>query len=214
MSELRKTDGDGLFFVTLTIAGWVDVFTRPVYVEELLKNLRFCQEERGLELYAYVIMSSHLHLIARRNDGDLTELLGRFKSTTSKKLLKLIAEHEHESRREWLLYLFEYFAQPLKQQENYMFWQKNQPPRWLVDACRGASENGVHPHESGRSRAGHGTASLPLQQCSRDESVEGAAALMLSPSRICGGAFPSRHSLKTNGVGGVLGLKRRGCRGW
>jgi hypothetical protein len=55
MSELRKTDGDGLFFVTLTVAGWVDVFTRPVYVEELIKNLQFCQEERGLELYAYVI---------------------------------------------------------------------------------------------------------------------------------------------------------------
>lgn len=128
MSELRKTGGDGLFFVTLTVAGWVDVFTRPVYVEELIKNLQFCQEERGLELYAYVIMSSHLHLIARRTDGDLTELLGRFKSTTAKKLLKLIAEHEHESRREWLLFLFEYFAQPLKQQENYMFWQKTNHP--------------------------------------------------------------------------------------
>ena len=38
MSELRKTSGDGLFFVTLTVAGWVDVFTRPVYVEELVKT--------------------------------------------------------------------------------------------------------------------------------------------------------------------------------
>jgi hypothetical protein len=58
----------------------------------------------------------------------LTELLGRFKSTTAKKLLKLIAEHEHESRREWLLYLFEYFAKPLKQQDKYMFWQKTNHP--------------------------------------------------------------------------------------
>lgn len=73
-------------------------------------------------------MSSHIHLIARRNDGDLTELLSRFKSTTAKKLLKLIAEHEHESRREWLLYLFEYFAKPLKQQEKYMLWQKTNHP--------------------------------------------------------------------------------------
>ena len=72
-------------------------------------------------MYAYVIMSSHLHLIANRTQGDLTEMLGRFKSVTAKKLLKLIAQNEQESRREWLLYLFEYFAKPLKQQETYQF---------------------------------------------------------------------------------------------
>jgi hypothetical protein len=38
MSELRKAYEGGLFFVTLTVAGWVDVFTRPVYVEELVEN--------------------------------------------------------------------------------------------------------------------------------------------------------------------------------
>lgn len=136
MSELRKTYEGGLFFVTLTVVGWVDVFTRPAYVEELVKNLKHCQDNKGLELYAYVLMrnvarSSHLHLIAARAQGDLTELLGRFKSTTSKKLLRLIAQHEHESRREWLLYLFEYFAKPLKQQEKYQFWQKTNHPTGL-----------------------------------------------------------------------------------
>ena len=131
MSELRKTHEGGLFFVTLTVAGWVDVFTRPVYVEELVKNLKHCQENEGLELYAYVIMSSHLHLIAARAQGDLTELLGRFKSVTAKKLLKAITAHEQESRREWVLYLFEYFAKPLKQQEKYQFWQKTNHPTEL-----------------------------------------------------------------------------------
>ncbi len=131
MSELRKTYEGGLFFVTLTVVGWVDVFTRPAYVEELLKNIRHCQEKEGLEVYAYVIMSSYLHLIAARAQGDLTELLGRFKSVTAKKLLKLIAQNEQESRREWLLYLFEYFAKPLKQQEKYQFWQKTNHPTAL-----------------------------------------------------------------------------------
>ena len=128
MSEYRKTYEGGLFFITLTIVGWIDVLNRPIYLEEIAKNLTYCQEKEGLQIYAYVIMPSHIHLVAARKDGDLTELIGRFKSYTAKRILKLIAENSQESRREWLLYLFAYFAKPLKQQDKYMFWQKTNHP--------------------------------------------------------------------------------------
>ena len=100
MSEYRKTYEGGLFFITLTIVGWIDVLNRPIYLEEIAKNLTYCQEKEGLQIYAYVIMPSHIHLVAARKDGDLTELIGRFKSYTAKRILKLIAENPQESRRE------------------------------------------------------------------------------------------------------------------
>ena len=58
----------------------VSVFTRQLYCQEMVKNLQFCQQNRGLEVYAYVIMSSHLHLIVRRQqqNGLLSELLRDF----------------------------------------------------------------------------------------------------------------------------------------
>lgn len=87
MSEYRKTTPDDLYFITLTVVGWVDVFSRKEYKDVLVKNLKYCQQKEGLEIFAYVIMTNHLHLVARRQYGDLTELLGRFKSYTSKKIL-------------------------------------------------------------------------------------------------------------------------------
>jgi REP element-mobilizing transposase RayT len=54
------------FFVTLTVVGWIDVFTRDVYSKEIIKNLSFCQQNRGLGIVAYVLMPSHLHMVCRR----------------------------------------------------------------------------------------------------------------------------------------------------
>ena len=52
------------YTLTLTVVDWVDVFIRKSYKDILIESLQFCQKEKGLAVYAYVIMSSHLHLIA------------------------------------------------------------------------------------------------------------------------------------------------------
>ena len=71
MSERYKTYDGGLFFVTLTVVGWIDLFTRHEYAEEFLDNLRFCIKHKGLRVYAFCIMPSHIHLIVDANDGLL-----------------------------------------------------------------------------------------------------------------------------------------------
>jgi putative transposase len=129
MSEYRKTTPGDLYFVTLTVVGWINVFDRNIYKEILAANLRHCQEKEGLQIYAYVIMSNHLHMVAARDsEQKLSELLGRYKSFTAKKILNEIEENAQESRREWLLYLFEYYSKQNNQYDKYHFWQyKNQP---------------------------------------------------------------------------------------
>ena len=91
MSELRKANvPQSTYFITLTIVGWMDIFTRQAYVEDLIKNLKFCQANRGLEIFEYVVMPSHIHMICRRKEGLLSELLKDFKSFTAKEILRLI----------------------------------------------------------------------------------------------------------------------------
>jgi hypothetical protein len=51
-------DQGAVYFVTFTVHQWADVFTRPAYVDELLSNLRYCQEHKGLEVFAWVVMSN------------------------------------------------------------------------------------------------------------------------------------------------------------
>ncbi len=123
MSEYRITTPDELFFVTLTTVGWIDVFTRNEYKNILIENLKYCQENEKLDIYCYVIMSNHIHLVCRRQEKDLNELLGRFKSYTAKQIIKAIENNPQESRKEWLLYLFNYFAKANKQYSKNHFWQ-------------------------------------------------------------------------------------------
>src|SRR3954469_15107652 len=52
------------YFMTWTIVGWLPVFTRHETVEIILDSWRFLQRERSFRLFGYVILESHLHLIA------------------------------------------------------------------------------------------------------------------------------------------------------
>jgi REP element-mobilizing transposase RayT len=129
MSEHLKAHKEGtLYFCTLTVVGWADVFTRARNADIIIKNLAVCQATKGLELFAYVLMPSHLHMIARVQEGRLSDVLRDFKSFTAKRLLEVIAKETGESRKEWLMRLFREAARESKQNQDLMFWQKSVHP--------------------------------------------------------------------------------------
>lgn len=78
------------------------MFTPDIYREELIKNLKYCQENRGLEIFAWVIMTNHCHLIVRAKNEDLSDIIRDFKKFTSKKILSLIENNPFESRNIWI----------------------------------------------------------------------------------------------------------------
>lgn len=109
-SEKYKFHEDGLFFVTLTIVGWIDLFTRKEYCDEIILNLTVCIAKKGLRVYAFCIMPSHIHMVCDVESGEVGPIMRDFKSYTAKQVLRLIQENTGESRKAWLLYLFRYFA--------------------------------------------------------------------------------------------------------
>jgi REP element-mobilizing transposase RayT len=126
MSEKYKIVPDGLYFVTLTTVGWIDIFTRAMYCDEIIKNLNYCIDNKGLKVFAFCIMHSHIHLIAKCDEGiNLSDVLHDFKSYTAKRILKMIEESDAESRREWLLYMFEFYGKKSAHNVKYQFWQHN-----------------------------------------------------------------------------------------
>lgn len=122
MSEVYKTFEGGLFFVTFSVVGWAEVFTRPVYQDILLESIQFCQEKKGLELYEYCILPNHVHFIASRKEGLLGDLLRDLKSFTARKLIDSIINNERESRKDWLLKLFRDHGKISPQKQIYQFW--------------------------------------------------------------------------------------------
>jgi len=94
----------GVYFVTFAVVEWLDVFTRPDYKNIVLDSLQYCQKKKGMEIFAWCIMTNHVHLIFRGVQEDKPEkLLGDFKRFTSKEIVNAIKENPREGRREWLL---------------------------------------------------------------------------------------------------------------
>jgi len=113
---------DGVYFVSFATMGWVDVFTRNEYKNLLVENLKYCQEYKGLELFAWCIMTNHVHLVIRAKEGaDLSGILRDFKKFTSKAIKTAITENIQESRKEWLLKQFE-------TPEGFRFWRTDNKP--------------------------------------------------------------------------------------
>lgn len=84
-----------LYFLTLTVVDWVDIFTRPVYKHIIVDSLKYCQAQKGLVVYAWCLMSNHLHLIATNQEGfHLSDILRDFKKFTSKQILHITGRHE------------------------------------------------------------------------------------------------------------------------
>jgi REP element-mobilizing transposase RayT len=124
MSDKYKIrEKEKAYFVTLTTVGWVDIFTRPNHKLLIINSLKYCIENKGLIIFAYCLMPSHLHMICRA-DGNLTlsDILRDFKTFTSKNLINQITE-EPESRRDWMLSYFKNAGESLKRIKNYKFWQ-------------------------------------------------------------------------------------------
>ena len=113
---------EGVYFVSFAVQDWVDVFTRNEYKNILVENLKFCQEHKRLEIFAWCIMTNHVHLIIRAG-GDilLSDILRDYKKFTSKTIIQAITDNIQESRKEWLL-------QQFKTSEGYRFWRTDNKP--------------------------------------------------------------------------------------
>ncbi|MFD3002569.1 transposase [Pontibacter toksunensis] len=105
---------------------WADVFTRREYSEIVCDSLAYCQQEKNLTLYAWCIMTNHMHLIC--SSPTLPDIIRDFKKYTSKKLIKSIQTNLQESRKGWLLWLFKYAGEASAKNEDYKFWQTGYHP--------------------------------------------------------------------------------------
>lgn len=124
----RKAYSEEINFVTLTVIDWIDVFTRRVYSDFLIDCLNYCQNEKGLEIYAYVLMTNHLHMIVKASKAPITDVLRDFKTFTSKELFKMIKENRKESKKSWMLMAFRKNGRKNKLNHFHQFWQNGSHP--------------------------------------------------------------------------------------
>jgi len=136
MGISSKLQAGSVYFLTMTVVDWVDIFTREDYRYIIIDSLKYCQKEKGLEVYAWCLMTNHLHLIASAKENEpfsLSDILRDFKKFTSKAIVAKIKEIP-ESRRKWLLDRFEFAGKYNNKIEFYKFWQDGNDPKEIYSA--------------------------------------------------------------------------------
>ncbi|RYZ24907.1 MAG: transposase [Chitinophagaceae bacterium] len=122
-------DQQAIHFITFAVVEWVDVFTRKAYRDILIDSLRHCQQEKGLVLHAWCIMSNHAHLLASAKDGNLSDILRDFKKFTSRQIFAAIQANEQESRKEWMLNIFQKAGEANSRNTTHQFWRQDNGPK-------------------------------------------------------------------------------------
>lgn len=120
---------EGVYFVSFAVVEWLDVFTRNEYKNIVVNSLHFCQKEKGMEIFSWCVMTNHVHLIFRSIKDQKPELLlGDFKRYTSKEVVKAIIDNPGESRKEWLLDLFQKVGEKSSNVKKHQFWRHDNKP--------------------------------------------------------------------------------------
>ncbi|MEQ8477234.1 transposase [Fulvivirga sp.] len=121
-------DKEGLYFVSFAAVYWLDILVREAYFSIVVESLDYCRKNKGLEIYCWCIMPSHVHMIFRAKDGNPENVLGRFKEFTSKQLQAAIKNNNQESRKEWLLWMLKKAGEKSSNVTGSQLWQHNNKP--------------------------------------------------------------------------------------
>jgi putative transposase len=115
------------YFMTCTIVGWLPVFTRPEAVNLIFNSWRFLQGDSGFQLFAYVILENHLHLVA--SAPDLRTDMQRFKSYTARTIVDLLEQRNaHVLLRQLRAHKLRH-----KKESEYQVWQEGSHPEKIKD---------------------------------------------------------------------------------
>jgi REP element-mobilizing transposase RayT len=135
MSRKHKFgDSDKLYFISFAIVYWIDVFVREEYKKIIIESWQYCQANKGLEIYGWAIMPSHVHMIIGSSKNRLEDIVRDMKSHTSTQLKKAITEHIGESRKEWMLWMMKRAASKNSNNNDWQFWQQHNKPIELMSA--------------------------------------------------------------------------------
>jgi len=131
--KFKFSDADKLYFITYSVVYWIDVFTRIEYRDVLIESWNYCQRNKGLEIYSWIIMTNHVHLIVRSNKDPLENIVRDMKRHSSSQIKLLLMAGKKESRRDWMLMLMKKAGLSNRLNNDWQFWQQHNKPLEIVD---------------------------------------------------------------------------------
>jgi putative transposase len=126
-------DKDKLYFVSFATVHWIDVFVREEYKQVLIDSWKHCQEKKGLEIYGWCLMPSHVHMIIGSKKDKMENIVRDMKKHTSLELRTIIKNNLLESRKAWIIWMMERAGRKNSNNSDWQFWQQHNKPLEIKD---------------------------------------------------------------------------------
>ena len=127
-SRYKFTEKEGIYFLTSTVVDWLPIFTSESYFEILINSLKFCREKKGLQVFAYVILDNHFHLVAWHPD-DLSAVIKSLKMFTA---AEIIARLQQDNKC-WFLNQLAFAKKRYKTGSQHQVWQEGSHPQLIMN---------------------------------------------------------------------------------
>ena len=95
MSERYKAfEAEAPYFITFTLVEWIHLFDIQEFATILVDSIKYCVQNKGLLLFGYCIMPSHVHLIVQSQTNPLGSTIRDLKKFTSSEIIRVIKSNE------------------------------------------------------------------------------------------------------------------------
>ncbi len=129
--KFKFHDPDSIYFISFATIHWISLFIRLEYKLIMLESWRYCQKEKGLDIYAWIIMPNHIHMIVGSHSNKLEDTVRDMKSFTSRKIKERITNNIYESRRDWMLHMMRQAGARNRKNRGFQLWQQHYMPKEL-----------------------------------------------------------------------------------
>lgn len=126
MSEKYKaTDPELPYFVTFSIIEWMPLFRSAKYADIIVNSIKYCIDNKGLELFAYCIMPTHLHMIIRAVEKGPGSVMRDLKKFTSCEIIGIL---ENDNENFYMIEVFKKAATNIRRNKYLKIWQDGYHP--------------------------------------------------------------------------------------
>ena len=122
-SNYKFIEGNNVHFITSSIVELIPIFTYDKYFKIIIDSMKFCQENKNLKIYYYVILDNHFHAIV--SGVKLSDTLASLKGFTAKLIIKQL----QIDKKDWILNQLQYFKKKYKKDSVFQVWQEGLHPK-------------------------------------------------------------------------------------
>ena len=102
-SRYKIYKDSNFYFITSSTHCFVPILFNEDLFKIIVESLAYCQKEKGLRIFGFVIMPNHFHaIISHTENNKISETVRDFKRHTSKKIIEYLKNYGKHSNLFWI----------------------------------------------------------------------------------------------------------------